>query len=275
MPRLLIGTSGWVYDHWKGVFYPEGLRQKDWFEYYSEHFDTVEINNSFYRLPPRAVFVDWRAQAPGGFLYTVKASRYITHVKKLKDPAEGLGNFYGNLEGMGEGCACVLFQLPPRFHANLQRLREFLELVPARYRVVMEFRDETWLVPETYDILADHGAALCAADSPFYPAPDRKTADFDFFRMHGGKHKIRPNYSQRELASLASKIDGRLEEGRDVFAYFNNDYAGYALKNATRLKELLSRWLPDGSIVPLKERRARGGGGLAGAAGRRSQEEVH
>ncbi len=259
MARLFLGTSGWVYNHWKGVFYPEDLPSGEWFSFYTRHFDTVEINNSFYRLPSRDVFDGWRRMAPPGFDYTIKASRYITHVKKLKDPGVGLGNFYNNLEGLGDRCASVLFQLPPRFRLNLERLDVFLEALSKRYRNVMEFRDETWLNSEVYDMLRRHNVALCWADSPFYPGPDERTADFSFFRRHGGHGASRPDYSRGELKKLAGRVRRELDDGRDCFVYFNNDPFGYAVKDALKLRELLEE---------------KGGEGDAGTAGRRGAKEV-
>lgn len=253
MARLLLGTSGWVYNHWKGVFYPEDLPTGEWFSYYARHFDTVEINNSFYRLPSRRVFEEWRRMAPEGFDYTVKASRYITHVKKLKDPRRGLGNFYRNLDGLGDRCAAVLFQLPPRFHLNLERLEGFLEALSARYANVMEFRDETWLTDDVYSLLRRRNVALCWADSPFHPGPDERTADFSFFRRHGGHGRGKPGYSRRELEELAGRARDELDDGRDCFVYFNNDPGGFAVKNALELAEMLE---------------GGGGGGGAGAARR-------
>jgi uncharacterized protein YecE (DUF72 family) len=237
MARLLAGTSGWVYPHWRGVFYPEDLPEDRWFSYFAERFDTVEINNTFYRLPSRQTFENWRDMAPSGFLFTVKASRYITHRKKLKDPEEGLANFYGNLEGMGEACAAVLFQLPPNFGVNLERLEHFLDVMPRRYRIVFEFRHASWLDDDVYSALAKHNAAVCSADSPFHPGPRVSTADFDFFRMHGGHRRGAPKYSDGELDALAGELAQKLDAGRDVFVYFNNDYQGYAIENALALKD--------------------------------------
>ncbi|HEY5532121.1 MAG TPA: DUF72 domain-containing protein [Candidatus Anoxymicrobiaceae bacterium] len=240
MAELFVGTSGWVYPHWKERFYPEDMPESEWFKYYARHFDTVEINNSFYRLPSRETFDGWRQMAPTGFRFTVKASRYITHVKKLKDPGTGLENFYTNLAGMGRRCAAVLFQLPPRWHVNLERLEEFLGAVHNRYRSVLEFGDDTWLNDDVFDLMSSHGVALCAADSPFYPAPRKRTADFSFWRMHGGHLSDSPGYERNELWELAQEVGGELEEGRDCFVYFNNDYACYAIENALELKSMLS-----------------------------------
>src|SRR5450756_2557295 len=158
MAKFLIGTSGWVYEHWKGVFYPEGMPQSEWFGHYAKSFDTVEVNYSFYRLPSRRTFENWREGAPPGFVFTVKANRYITHVKKLKDAGDAVKRFYENLYGLEDRCGAVLFQLLPRWHANVERLEEFLSLVPKRYRLVFEFRDESWLTQEVADLLRRHNA---------------------------------------------------------------------------------------------------------------------
>lgn len=237
LARLFIGTSGWMYEHWKGVFYPEDLRSEDWFAYFAERLNSVEINNSFYRLPPRETFESWASQAPEGFRYAVKASRYITHVKKLRDPASGVEHFYGNLAGMADRCAVVLFQLPPRWKVNTARLAAFLDLVPEVYRCAFEFRDESWLNAEVYGLLRERNIALVAADRPFYPAPRQRTADFTYFRMHGGHGRSAPDYTPREIAGLAAEAAGELDEGRDVFVYFNNDYRGHAVADAMMLRE--------------------------------------
>ena len=239
MAKFLIGTSGWVYEHWKGVFYPEGMPQSEWFGHYAKSFDTVEVNYSFYRLPSRRTFENWREAAPPGFVFTVKANRYITHVKKLKDAGDAVKRFYENLYGLEDRCGAVLFQLPPRWHANVERLEEFLSLVPKRYRLVFEFRDESWLTEEVADLLRRYNAALCAADSPFRPGPRDVTADFVFYRMHGGHGRQAPSYGQKELRALASEIAVHLAEGLDAFAYFNNDYGGVAVKNALSMRAMI------------------------------------
>ena len=241
MPRLLVGTSGWVYPHWRGIFYPEDLPQKEWFSHYSRFFDTVEINYSFYQLPSRETFESWEQMAPPGFVFTVKANRFITHVKKLKDPQESVGRFYENLSGLGEKCAAVLYQLPPHWKLNLDRLREFLEVVPKRYRLVFEFRDPLWLTEEVYLLLRNSGAVLCSADSPVFPSPRITTADFAFFRMHAGSGTSSPKYTKKELKKLTGEVGEHLEAGRDVFVYFNNDYKGFAIDNALTLKDLVGR----------------------------------
>jgi uncharacterized protein YecE (DUF72 family) len=239
MAKLFVGTSGWVYEHWRGVFYPEGLPQSEWFGYYAKRFDTVEINYSFYRLPSRKTFETWREGAPPGFVFTVKANRYITHVKKLKDPGEAVKRFYENLYGLEDRCGAVLFQLPPRWNVNVDRLEEFLSIVPKEYRLVFEFRDESWLTEGVMDVLRRNDAALCAADSPHWPSPRQVTADFVFFRLHSGHTKEAPAYTKKELGILAAEIEGHLAENRDAFVYFNNDYGGFAIENALAIKAMI------------------------------------
>lgn len=241
MSRLLVGTSGWVYPHWRGVFYPENLREDGWFAYYAEHFDTVEINNTFYHLPPRSTFEGWKEQAPRGFVYTVKASRYITHVKKLNDPAQPVARFYDSLRGLGRKCAAVLFQLPPRFHFREDRLAGLLEQVPGDYRLAFEFRDPTWFDDRAYALLENAGAALAFADLRELQTPRVRTADFTFHRMHGGRGAKAPGYTAGELKKLAGEVRPVLDAGQDAFVYFNNDYEGYALENARSLREMLAR----------------------------------
>ena len=239
MAKLLVGTSGWVYEHWRGVFYPEELSQPEWFGFYARNFDTVEINYSFYRLPSRKTFENWRESAPADFVFTVKANRYITHVKKLKDAGEAVKRFYENLYGLEDRCGAVLFQLPPRWKVNAPRLEEFLSTVPKKYRLVFEFRDESWLAEETMDVLRRYGAVLCSADSPYWPSPREVTADFVFFRLHSGRTRQAPSYTLKELRTLAAEIRGHLAGGRDAFVYFNNDYGGFAVKNALAIKAML------------------------------------
>lgn len=232
MAELRVGTSGWHYRHWRDIFYPSDLDTRDWLAFYARHFDTVEINNSFYRLPSREVFVSWREKAPPGFTFTVKANRFITHVKRLNDPRESLSRFFLNMEGLGDKLGPILFQLPPRWKANPARLQEFIGVLPPGYRYAFEFRDPSWFLPEIYRLLEDANCALCAASSPAFPEVRRATADFAFLRFHGGKILYGSKYSGEELADWASYARRLLQEGRDVYAYFNNDACGYALEDA-------------------------------------------
>ncbi|MBI5445093.1 MAG: DUF72 domain-containing protein [Deltaproteobacteria bacterium] len=231
-----VGTSGYQYDHWKGVFYPEGLPKTRWFGYYAERFDTVEINNTFYRLPPRAVFERWRAAAPAGFCFAVKYSRFGSHRKRLKDPEQTVERFLGSAEGLGSALGPILVQLPPRWHADPGRLEAFLEAVGRRHRWAVEFRDDSWLCEDVYRVLESHGAALCVHDLlPDHPR--RLTAGFAYFRFHGVGYG--GNYTAPRLAEKADALRKLMDEGMDVYAYFNNDLGGYAVRNAVELREAL------------------------------------
>jgi uncharacterized protein YecE (DUF72 family) len=246
MARVFVGTSGYNYRHWwNGVFYPKALPQKGWLEFYSQFFDTVELNVSFYRLPNRKTFEGWYQRTPGHFLFSVKGSRFITHVKRLKDCREPLETFFEHAQGLKEKLSVVLWQLPPTFKLNLERVTEFCSLVgdvfaskPARQ--VFEFRDGSWFCPEVYGLLKGHNFSLCVAHSSVLPYVERATADFVYIRFHGGESLYGSNYSERELRDWSGRIEGWLKAGLDVYSYFNNDAFGFAVKNALALRELLS-----------------------------------
>jgi len=239
-----IGTSGWVYDHWRGTFYPEDLRQADWLGYYAREFDTVEINNTFYRLPGEAAFDRWRKQVPPGFLCAVKASRFLTHLKKLKDPEEPLQSFFERAGRLGETLGPVLYQLPPRWRANLPRFEHFLAALPprhpqgARMSHVVEFRDPSWLVEDVFRLMERYGVAHCIHDMVPLQVPLRVTASPVYVRFHGDPAHG-GDYPRETLEAWARRIDGWRSQGLAVFVYFNNDFAGYALQNARTLKRLL------------------------------------
>ncbi|MCF8037281.1 MAG: DUF72 domain-containing protein [Desulfobacteraceae bacterium] len=237
--RIHIGTSGWNYKHWKGPFYPENLSSKDWFSYYAQRFRTVEINNSFYRLPARKTFAQWQKNAPEGFFYSVKASRYITHIKKLKDPEEPVANFMENVRGLGEKLGPVLFQLPPRWKCNPDRLAAFLEAVPADCRCAMEFRDETWWDPGVYEVLRSHNAAFCIYELAGRQSPSEITADFVYIRLHGPDEAYQGLYADETLSAWADAIRGWAADGLSVYCYFDNDENGYAARNALHLQQKL------------------------------------
>ncbi|MGC8777259.1 MAG: DUF72 domain-containing protein [Candidatus Caldatribacteriaceae bacterium] len=236
--RCFIGTSGWVYSHWKEVFYPLDVPQKDWLSFYAQFFDTVEINASFYHLPPASTFARWKAQVPPFFLFAVKASRYITHVKKLREVEEPLGRFYDALQGLGTHCGPLLFQFAPRTGFHRERFFAFVELLDPSFRYVFEFRHPSFFCPEVYEILSQHDIALCLADTPFFPYEEVLTASFVYLRLHGSESLYTHCYRDGELERWAEKID-RFREAREVFCYFDNDYQGFAVQNALRLKELL------------------------------------
>jgi uncharacterized protein YecE (DUF72 family) len=235
---IRIGTSGWVYPHWRGLFYPPGLRQKDWFAYYARHFGTVEINNSFYRLPAPAVFEKWRAQAPPGFVYAVKASRFITHVKKLIDPGEPLQAFCAGAALLRETLGPVLYQLPPNWAPDIPRFRRFLEALPKGYAHVIEFRDARWLTDEVLDLLEGRGVSHCIHDRYGLDIPLRVTASPVYVRFHGDTAPA-GDYTSEQLETWAERIRGWTADSLDVYAYFNNDWEGYAVKNAEALRKII------------------------------------
>lgn len=235
---LHIGTSGWHYKHWLGKFYPPKLAPSSMFDWYSRHFDTVELNNSFYRLPPEENFVRWRTLAPPGFTFAVKASRFITHMKKLKDPQSSIAKFFERAQLLNEKLGPVLFQLPPRWPANLERLHSFLEQLPSRNRYVFEFRDPTWHTAAVYRILSRHNVALCNHDWRDVHGPKELTADFAYIRMHGPSGTYQGSYTIEDLEHWAERVDRWRSELRAVYVYFNNDQGGFAIENAMRLREL-------------------------------------
>ena len=234
-----MGTSGWHYQHWSGVFYPADLKPKDWLEFYARHFDTVEINNSFYRLPSHATFNSWAGKTPRGFVFAVKASRFITHMKKLKQPGDALSSLLENAGGLGKKLGPILFQLPPNWKRNPSRLKEFICALPKGNRYAFEFRDESWLHDDIYGLLEAANCALCIASSPSFPRSRRVTADFAFLRFHGGEVLYGSRYSPDELEGWAAFARSLLEEGRDVYAYFNNDAFGYAVEDAEAFRNLV------------------------------------
>lgn len=229
-----IGTSGYQYQHWKDRFYPKSLPRKKWFGHFAEHFDTVEINNTFYHLPEASTFDQWRAQAPDHFLYILKYSRYGTHIKHLKDPDLHVTKFLDVAERLKTHLGPILVQLPPRWHCDPQRLETFIKALPGRRRWAFEFRDRSWLNDDIYDLLRRHRAALCIHDM-LADHPRILTADWTYLRYHGpgpGGH-----YPHQSLSAEADRIAEHLRDGLDVYAFFNNDAEGYALKNAGQLRQ--------------------------------------
>lgn len=233
-PQCRVGTSGYQYDHWRGVLFEAGLPRKTWFSQYADVFDTVEINNTFYRLPEIETFEAWREQAPEGFIYSLKFSRYGSHLKRLKDAENTIGIFVERASRLRHCLGPILVQLPPHWHADPDRLDSFLGHTRREFfRWAIEFRDSDWLQPEIFALLREHGAALCIHDL-LEKHPREVTADWVYLRFHGGPRG--GNYSHQYLTSQARQIRGWLRSGLDVFAYFNNDAAGHAVANALDLK---------------------------------------
>lgn len=238
--EVAIGTSGWHYDHWLGPFYPQGSEGEALLPFYAEHFATVEVNNTFYQLPQAATLRQWRQMTPDGFTFAVKASRYITHMKKLKDPQEPLANFLSRVEALGDKLGPVLFQLPPNWHANAERLRTFLQALPQGHRYVLEFRDPSWFEVQITDLLEQQGVAFCIHDMSDRPSPKIITADFAYVRFHGPGEAYQSSYSTQALAGWAGAVSAWQHQNRDVYCYFNNDEAGYATENARQLQAMLA-----------------------------------
>jgi uncharacterized protein YecE (DUF72 family) len=243
-----IGCSGWNYDSWREELYPKGMGPARWLAEYARHFDTVEVNSTFYRLASRAAVERWAADTPDGFCFTVKASRYLTHVKRLADSpekgfvlGEGIKRFYAGIEPLipAGKLGPILWQLPPNFKRDDERLVNLLELVPPA-RHCFEFRDRSWFVDDVYELLRRHDAALVIGDSPEWPFQARElTADWTFVRLHRGRRGRRGNYSPAEIEGWAERIAGWRDDGIDVYAYFNNDWEAFAPRNAIALMRLL------------------------------------
>lgn len=236
---IYVGTSGWHYDHWKGPFYPEGMASDDFLPYYLDHFRTVEVNNSFYQLPAEETLRDWRKTIPEEFVFAVKANRYITHMKKLKDPEEPVKTFMDRISTLDENLGPVLFQLPPNWHSNPKRLRTFLEVLPSGPRYVFEFRDTTWFEAPVYDALRNHNAAFCIYHLNGRDSPREITSDFVYVRLHGPDGPYQGSYTDQQLAGWAGAFSSWVAQGKRVYCYFNNDQHGYAVHDAQRLLAML------------------------------------
>lgn len=239
--KIFIGTSGWSYKHWKGTFYPEGLPDSQHLDYYLKFFDTVELNNSFYRLPKGETFANWRKAVPPKFIFAVKASRFITHMKKLKEPQESTAEFFKNIKGLKQKAGPVLFQLPPAWKINTERLEAFLVHLPSEYRYTFEFRNHSWYTDEVYALLGKYKCAFCIYELDHHLSPVILTTDFAYIRLHGPEGKYQGSYSNRELKKWAERCIGWSKEGKDVFVYFDNDQLGYAAFNAIGLKEQVQK----------------------------------
>jgi uncharacterized protein YecE (DUF72 family) len=238
-----IGCSGWNYKHWRGAFYPARLPQAQWLEWYAQHFDTVEINNSFYRLPEESTFANWRAQSPQGFVFAVKASRFLTHMKRLRDPDEPVDRLLSHAKGLGRKLGPVLFQLPARFRMDLGRLQTFLDALPPRRQHVIEFRDVSWYVPQVFDLLEHHRVALCLHDKEGSAIDAPYVGPFVYVRFHGPGGRYHGSYDDATLSAWAARLIGRWGEGFDVYAYFNNDPNADAIRNAAALKRTAERMM--------------------------------
>jgi len=237
---IRIGTSGFHYKHWKGPFYPEKLPAAKMLDFYVKRFDTVELNNSFYRLPSAEAFESWREATPSNFVFAVKASRFITHNKKLKDPEHALDNLLPRAAHLGPKLGPVLFQLPPKWRVNPSRLEGLLEILPRDLRYAFEFRELSWINAEVESILTRFDAAFCIYELAGYHSPLRITADFAYIRLHGPESgKYQGSYSEEKLRRWASQIEQWARDLKAIYVYFDNDQAGYAAANASSLKRMV------------------------------------
>jgi uncharacterized protein YecE (DUF72 family) len=252
-PRPRVGCSGWNYKSWRGRFYPETLPARSWLAHYASVFDTVEVNNSFYRLPEETTFAAWRQGTPRGFLMAVKASRYLTHLKRLRDPVEPLQRLFERAAALGPRLGPVLYQLPASFTRDHDRLALFLTALPRRLRTrgsrggtierplthVMEFRHPSWYVPETFDLLGRERVSLCLHDKEGSAISGPAVGPTVYVRFHGTSGRYHGSYDEPTLRRWASRFDGWARERRPVFAYFNNDPEAVAVANAGTLRRLL------------------------------------
>jgi uncharacterized protein YecE (DUF72 family) len=236
---IRVGCSGWQYKHWRGDFYPADQPASRWLSLYVRTFDTVELNNSFYRLPEGATFRNWRERTPDGFLFAVKASRFLTHLKKLKDPDEPIARFFDRARELGPKLGPVLYQLPPRWPVDIGRLEAFLAALPRGPRHVMEFREPSWYAPDVLARLEASGVALCLHDMSGSASPRVRVGPFVYVRFHGTT-RYGGAYGDDDLESWSAWLHGEHAAGRDVFCYFNNDIGGHAPRNAVTLRRLMT-----------------------------------
>jgi uncharacterized protein YecE (DUF72 family) len=238
-PKYYIGCSGWHYEHWRGLYYPEGLAKSKWLQFYAKQFNTVELNNSFYHLPTEKAFTTWRESSPDNFIFAVKVSRYITHIKRLKNLDSAVENFLSHARFLKNKLGPLLYQLPPNMKRNDEVLEKFLSSLPQNYQHVFEFRHESWLDDSVFHILQRYNVGLCVFDMPGFTCPLVATADFAYIRFHGSESLYSSCYSDEELSQWAGKITRLGKNVKFVYIYFNNDAEAFAVKNALTLVKLI------------------------------------
>ncbi|PWT86667.1 MAG: DUF72 domain-containing protein [Blastocatellia bacterium] len=246
---ILIGCSGWQYRHWRGDFYPQKLPLDRWLEYYASRFDTVEINNTFYRLPEGVTFGQWRRRVPRGFVFAVKASRFLTHMKKLKDPEDALALFFCRARALGPSMGPVLYQLPPRWPVNIERLRVFLRKLPKNRLHALEFRDVSWYGDTVIDLMKRYKIALCLHDMQGSASHRLTTAPFVYLRFHGTA-KYAGSYDDETLEGWADWLSDQARAGLCVYVYFNNDVGGHAPRDAARLQAMINKRMGAAVVRP-------------------------
>ena len=238
--KYYIGCSGWHYDHWRGLYYPEGLSKPKWLQFYARQFTTVELNNSFYRLPSEKAFTTWRESTPDDFVFAVKVSRFITHIKRLKNLDSAVETFLSRAVLLGQKLGPLLYQLPPNMKRNDEVLESFLSSLPQDYRHVVEFRHKSWIDDTVFDILRRYNVGLCVFDMPDFSCPLVATSDFAYVRFHGSEGLYYSCYSDEELSQWAQSIARLGQDIKAIYIYFNNDAEGFAIENAVTLGNLLN-----------------------------------
>jgi uncharacterized protein YecE (DUF72 family) len=235
-----IGTSGWSYDHWKGPFYPENLPGNRMLDYYAQRLHGVEINSSFYRLPAAQTLQRWHDSTPDDFRFAVKASRYITHMKKLREPRKTVAVLLRRVSTLADKLGPILFQLPPRWHFNEKRLGAFLDTLSHEFRYAFEFRDRSWLNEKCYELLSRHAVAFCIYELDGFLSPQQITTDFSYVRLHGPDGAYQGDYDDHALSGWAETLSTWKRNGQAIHCYFDNDQHGYAVQDALRLQDMLS-----------------------------------
>jgi len=240
-PQYYIGCSGWHYDHWRGLYYPQGLPKSEWLQFYAKEFATVELNNSFYHLPSEKAFTAWREFSPEDFVFAVKVSRYITHIKRLRNLDLAVENFLSRACFLKNKLGPLLYQLPPNMKRNDEILENFLSSLPQKYQHVFEFRHESWINDSVFHILQQYDAGLCVFDMPGFSCPLVVTSDFAYIRFHGSPGLYSSCYSDKELSRWAQSIAQLGQNLKAIYIYFNNDAEAFAIGNAITLRKLLAQ----------------------------------
>jgi len=238
--EIHVGTSGWSYDHWRGPFYPEHLPGSRMLDYYAQRLHSVEVNSSFYRLPAQQTLRQWYDNTPADFRFAVKASRYVTHMKKLGEPRKTLPVLLDRVSALGDKLGPILFQLPPHWHFNGKRLSDFLDTLSHEFRYAFEFRDRSWINEHTCELLSQHAAAFCIYELDGYLSPQEVTSDFIYVRLHGPEGAYQGGYDEQTLAGWADAFSSWTRNGKSIYCYFDNDQHGYAVQDALRLQAMFS-----------------------------------
>ncbi len=252
--KIHIGTSGWHYKHWVGTFYPAGTKDAEQLAYYLKFFKTVELNNSFYHLPPPQTFKNWKKAVPGDFVFAVKGSRYISHMKKLNVEKESINIFFDSANKLQEKLGPVLFQLPPNWKINTERLAQFLRKLPKTHQYAFEFRNQTWYEEEVYALLRKYNCAFCIYELEHHLSPIITTADFVYVRLHGPDGKYAGSYTDAKLKKWAKLCEQWQQQGKDVYVYFDNDQLGYAAFNAQTLQKFITKAATAKKLRPPKQK---------------------